>query len=216
MSGATEVTLGPGRLLWSDLLTVSELSGKYGVKIGIPKDTANVGMQQLSKAIGVAKATLSGNVGMRMPYADGDESDHEGDKGRWILRANTKFVPPCFDSDSAQLEPAALYAGCDLVINVLVYPYTHSTGAGVGLMLRWCQFAAAGERLGGGADIAPPPAIKGAARAGSNGSPDPASPRGGHSPEPRRASASASAMESAMGPDPTPGGRPGPQDDIPF
>jgi len=165
----TEVTIGPARLLWADLVSPSELSGKYGVKIGVPKSSKS--MEAIKRAIGAAKAAI-GNPKAKQPVSDGDRSEYEQDHGCWVMRASTKFVPPCFDSDSSRIAPEQLYSGCQVIVSVAVFAYDNKFGKGVGLMLRWIQFAGDGERLGGSEDIQPPPPIDGATRIGSGGGPD--------------------------------------------
>jgi hypothetical protein len=155
---STEVIIGPARLLWSDLETPSEMSGKYGVKLGLPK---SADMGELRAAITAAKSRLSNPKGARLPVTNGDQSDHESENGYWVVRAVTKFQPACFNSDNTRIGVEDLYAGCMVRVKVKVYDYNYKGQTGVGLQLGLCQFAGKGERLGGSMDVEPPGVLAG-------------------------------------------------------
>lgn len=152
---AVRVRTGRVRISYPHLFEKDSMSGKYSVKLLIPKDD-NETMDAIRQAIENAKESgkdrlWGGKIPskLRMILHDGDESEKEEDKGFYTLNANNSSRIDVLGKGGTLIDdPDDLYPGCYVQAIIEFMPYT-TQGNGIKAKLEGIKKVADGERLGG-------------------------------------------------------------------
>ena len=166
----SNVVLEGVRISFSYLFEPSDLSGKYGSDLIIPKTDAKNLTKIKAATAAATKAGLEKQWGGKAPkefqypvLRDGDDRERDPQGAYtdcWYIRAKSKNQPGVFEykgrkaDGKPKLEPitdsTAVYPGCYCHVAINLYPYNHpSGGKGIAVALNYLVFYKDGEPLGG-------------------------------------------------------------------